>query len=203
MLCIQCGADNPENAKFCGACGVTFEGGPSGASATVAPETAENTEAAPQASPQETRAPAGAEPEVADPGGELPSAAPAVPAAAAPPRFAPPSLEQAVALLEAEKRYPWIAVPVGLLAFLIFVVTLLILPNASTYFVPLSILGATAIYLATQFYLLPFFRPAFVRCPHCSGNVPQAKEALPKAAWLWACPHCRQELVPPHARTSG
>lgn len=202
MLCIHCGADNPENAKFCSACGKTVEDGASEEAATITSETVENPQAAPQVSSQAGVA-AGAVEETTEPGEELPSAPLAVPESSARPQFAPPSLEQAVALLESEKRYPWVAIPVGLLSFLIFVVILVSLPNASTYFVPLSILGATAIYLATQFYLLPFFRPAFIRCRHCSGSVPQAKEALPKAVWPWSCPHCRQELVPPHARKSS
>lgn len=219
VLCASCGADNLETAEVCNGCGKPLASGhpedstnPPSATDEVATASAEATEeveqtggnVAPIEEPEVVEAQADDSLFEADVpvAAETPQASSTLTEAALPaahPKFAPPSLEQAATLVETEKHYPWISIPVGVFFFVVLLLVLGWADKQGTYFIPVSIVGAAAIYLATQFYLLPLFRPAVVRCPHCGKDVPMAKEALPRALWPWACPHCRQPLVAPRS----
>jgi len=191
MQCVGCGADNPEEAKFCLECGqgLTPESSPADPSPLAAQEV-------PAADPEPPESSPAQEVVTAVDSAPAPVAEPMQPMMAAHPRFAPPSLDQAVALVESEKRYPKISVPVGIGSFVILLIALGLLDDRGSYFLPVSILGAAVIYLGTHFLLLPAVWPPTILCPHCGKQVPTAKNALPRGVWPWACPHCRQELVP-------
>jgi zinc-ribbon domain len=190
--CVSCGTENSEEEKFCQACGTALA--EAGASIGEVSEEMEpgSQVAAADAPPAAPEAPV--EPTLAPAALAQATQAPTTPNGH--PRFAPITLDQAAALLESEKRYPWISVPAGVVSFIILMVALGYADSQGSYYFPVSILCAAAIYVGTHFLLLPAVWPATVRCPHCAKIVPTSKHALPKVLWPWACPHCNQELAP-------
>ena len=195
MQCVSCGQENSESAKFCQNCGrgLAEQGEPSEAPAVEAlPEPM----AATDASAEAITPAVGPAPSVASAAPTAEEETPQVLPASIHPKFAPITVEQAAALLHSEKRYPWISVPAGVVSFVALLAGLAALDSQGSYYLPVSILTAAAIYLGTHFLLLPAVWPATVHCPHCGKQVPTAKNALPKVLWPWACPHCNQELAP-------
>jgi len=185
--CRSCEEENSETAKFCQACGTALAEHDDPVEASPA-ETAPQPQPAANASPA---APAPAPEPVVTPAAPVQSSAPN-----AHPKFAPITVEQAEALLQSEKRYPWVSVPAGAVSFVALLAGLAAVDSRSSYFLPLSILGAAVIYLGTHFLLLPAMWPAKIHCPQCGKFVPISRHALPKSRWPWACPHCNQELAP-------
>ena len=208
MFCIACGADNPAQGKFCYACGKPLITAPveSQPAATVVappapdPPAVPNPRPAPAAeptpTPTPTPVPAPVIPAPQPPPAAAPVQPPAAPALGAHPQFAPPSLDQAFALVESEKRYKWVSIPIGVVGFGIAFYAFFNTPAVANFAFILAVVAGGVVYFGAHFFLLPVIMPPTVVCPHCRKQVAMSRDALPKGVWPWACPHCHQELVP-------